>query len=69
MDVGFFWKSSRILFLENVFENLEGFLIIRLIVYLIVYIKHDMVLYNYIFYGVFHLGGWDFIKNVFGKCF
>ena len=49
--------------MENVFENLEGVLIIRLIGYLIGYIKHDVVLYNYIFYGVFHLGGWDFFGD------
>jgi hypothetical protein len=49
------------LFLEFIFENLDGFLLIRLIGYLIGYINHDGVLYNYIFYGVFHLGGWDFL--------
>jgi hypothetical protein len=55
-----FLEGFSDLFLENVFENLEGFLIIHLIGYLIGYINHDVVLYNYIFYGVFYLRGWGF---------
>jgi hypothetical protein len=47
-----FLEKFSHLFLENVFENLEGFLIIHLIGYLIGYIGRG-ILYNYIFYGIF----------------